>query len=155
MQSLENGSSRGSARQTKPLAPRIETVFAHGPSDVCTTKMGIVDPREDNEMNQKALALSMVGAGAGLAAGLLYVQRTRSNSRTAAELERQSEADRRSHHGEHHRYALLAHPGPSRTKLLLGAGSGLLAAWGTTRGGLVGNTAGLAGAALLSRLSTH
>lgn len=112
-------------------------------------------------MNQKALALSMVGAGAGLAASLLYVQRAHKNSRTAAELERQSEADRRSEldrqsrHGEHRRFALLAHPGPSRTKLFLGAGSGLLAAWGTTRGGLVGNTAGLAGAALLSRLSTH
>lgn len=124
-------------------------------------------------MNQKALALGLVGAGAGLAAGLLYIQHARSDARRAQRVPREAPTQEEHIHwlqrirnreaaGEQpeqqparRRLVLLANPGPSRTRMIAGAGSGLLAAWGSARGGLLGSAVGIAGAALLSRIAAR
>lgn len=126
-------------------------------------------------MNQPIAVFGLIGVGLGLTAGMIYRQRSNGASNGTAKsiaIERTGESSARrrfwlgrSRAGEVEaipketeiasRLALIAHPAPSRTKLVVAGVSGVLAAWGGTRGGLLGNAAGVAGAAMLGRIASR
>ena len=117
-------------------------------------------------MKYPLLAITLLGVGSGLVAGLVYRQRyvghhDGQQPHIDAEAEVTDDDEESEDLGSalvpvsarERRLALLPNPAPTTSRLMVAAGSGVLAAWGAARGGLIGHGASLLGATMLGRVA--
>jgi hypothetical protein len=118
-------------------------------------------------MKYPLLAITLLGVGSGLTAGLIYRQRyagRNGDEEPYVNASAESMDDEANENevvavaqvsGRERKLALLPNPAPTTARLMVAAGSGVLAAWGAARGGLIGHGASLLGATMLGRVARN